>query len=66
MARILQGVQNIITAMKDGSVEARIGSPQGGLSKTESTLTIVAVNTRMHANALIVRRGIAGAGWMGL
>ncbi len=29
------------------------------LSKTESTLTIVAVNTRMHANTLIVRRGIA-------
>lgn len=29
------------------------------LSKTESTLTIVAVNTRMHTNTLIVRRGIA-------
>ena len=41
MAKVLQGVQKIITAMKDGSVEVRIGSPQGVLSKTESTLTIV-------------------------
>ena len=28
MAKVLQGVQKIITAMKDGSVEVRIGSPE--------------------------------------
>ncbi|BEP14843.1 ABC transporter substrate-binding protein [Acidothermaceae bacterium B102] len=57
-ANVLYGVQNVTTAVVDGSADIGIGTPEGVLSDPDATLVMVGGNAGKLANALITRREI--------
>ena len=57
-AKVLYGVQNVTSAIKDGSTGIGLGTPEGVLSDPDGALVMVAGNASKLANGLIARRGI--------
>jgi NitT/TauT family transport system substrate-binding protein len=57
-ANVLYGVQNVTTAVLDGSADIGIGTPEGVLSDPDAALLMVGGNASKLANALITRPGI--------
>ncbi len=57
--RVLFGVQNVTTALKDGSIDVGLGTPESVLGdRSEPALRIIGGNARTLANGLIARREI--------